>query len=182
MYPKHGNHWSMYGSYLVADSLIKYIEMKGNMDLPNLVLKNVSIKQPQNEDKDIEYGINLLFKLKSYDLAIPEIEIEDTTGKTKPNVLIIGDSFYWNLYHMKIAKCFKESSFWYYNQVVYQNNNEKQTLVSSLNFDEEIKKHDFIFILATESNIKNFGWGFMKQAEAYLNNHPIINQTNIAHK
>ena len=175
LYPKHGNHWSMYGSYLVADSLIKYMETKQHIDLPNLVLKSISIEQPKNEDKDIEYGINLLFKLKSYDLAIPEIGIGDSIGKTKPNVLIIGDSFYWNIYNMEIAKCFNNSSFWYYNQVVYQNNHQKHPLVSNLNFEEEISKYDFIFILATESNTKSFGWGFMEKAEAYLNNHPIIN-------
>lgn len=169
LYPKHGNHWSMYGSYLAADSIIKYIEAEQNIDLPNLVLKNIKIEQPKNEDKDIEYGINLLFKLKSYDLATPEIITEDSIGKTKPNVIVIGDSFYWNIFNFGISNCFNNSSFWYYNQVVYPDSYKKQVMVSDLDFGNEIKKHDVIIILATESNIKSFGWGFIENAEKYLN-------------
>lgn len=169
LYPKHANHWSMYGSYLAADSIIKYIETEQKINLPNLFLKNVIIEQPKNEDKDIEYGINLLFKLKSYDLATPEITIEDTIGKIKPDVLVIGDSFYWNIYNLGISNCFNKSSFWYYNKVVYPDSYKQQLMVSDLDFDDEIKKHEVIIILATESNIKSFGWGFMENAEKYLN-------------
>lgn len=169
LYPKHANHWSLYGSYLAADSIIKYIETEQKINLPNLVLKNVIIEQPKNEDKDIEYGINLLFKLKSYDLATPEITVEDTVGKIKPNVLVIGDSFYWNIHNSGLSNCFNKSSFWYYNKVVYPDSYKKQLKVSDLNFDDEIKKYDVIIILATESNIKSFGWGFMENAEKYLN-------------
>jgi hypothetical protein len=169
LYPKHANHWSMYGSYLAADSMIKYIETEQKINLPNLLLKKVILEQPKNEDKDIEYGINLLFKLKSYDLATPEITIEDTIGKIKPNVLVIGDSFYWNIYNSGISNCFNKSSFWYYNKMVYPDSYKKQLKVSDLNFGDEIKKHDVIIILATESNIKSFGWGFMENAEKFLN-------------
>ena len=48
LYPKHGNHWSMYGSWLAADSIIKYIEAKKNIDMPNLVLKSIKTEQPKN--------------------------------------------------------------------------------------------------------------------------------------
>lgn len=169
LYPKHGNHWSLYGSYLAADSIIKYIEVVQKIDIPNLLIKNIKMEQPKNEDKDIEYGINLLFKLKSYNLANFETTAEDTLGKTKPNLLVIGDSFYWNLYNLGITNCFNNSSFWYYNKVVYPDSYKKQVLAIELNFNDEIKKHDVIIILATESNIKSFGWGFIENAEKYLN-------------
>lgn len=177
LYPKHGNHWSMYGSYLAADSIIKYIESDQKIDLPNILLKDVRIEQPKNEDKDIEYGINLLFKLKSFDLANPIVKSEDTLGKAKKSVLVIGDSFYWNIYNLGFSNCFKSSSFWYYNKAVYPDSYKNRVMVEDLNFEKELKKHDIIIILATESNIKSLGWGFMDNAERYfkLNNHPIIN-------
>ena len=171
LYPKHGNHWSTYGAYLAADSIIKFIEWKQHADLPDLSIRSIKTEQPKNDDKDIEYGINLLFRLKSFDLAYPEIAI-DTTGKTKPNVLIIGDSFYWNLYHSGIDKCFTESEFRYYNQTAYTAEGTKQ--IQEMNFENEIQKYDVIIILATESNIHNLGWGFMEQVEKCLND-PIIN-------
>jgi hypothetical protein len=167
LYPKHGNHWSTYGAYLAADSIIKSIEWLRKTDLPDLSVKSLNMEQPKNDDKDIEYGINLLFKLKSFDLAYPEIAI-DTNGKTKPNVLVIGDSFYWNLYHLGINRCFKRPQFWYYNQAVYPVTAEKQVMTNELNFNEEIAGYDVIIILATESNIHKLGWGFMEQAQKYL--------------
>jgi hypothetical protein len=172
LYPKHGNHWSTYGAYLASDSIIKSIEWLRKTDLPDLSVKNLKMEQPKNDDKDIEYGINLLFKLKSFNLAYPEIAI-DTNGKTKPNVLVIGDSFYWNLYHLGIDKCFNRSQFWYYNQAVYPVTTQKQVMTNELDFNEEMDKYDVIIILATESNIHNFGWGFIGQAEKYLNSQVI---------
>lgn len=172
LYPKHGNHWSTYGAYLAADSIIKSIEYLRKTDLPDLSVKSLKMEQPKNDDKDIEYGINLLFKLKSFNLAYPEMAI-DTTGKTKPNVLVIGDSFYWNLYHLGIDRCFRHSQFWYYNKAVYPVSTKKQVMTNELNFNEEIGKYDVIIILATESNVHNLGWGFMEQAEDYLNSQVI---------
>ena len=173
--PKHGNHWSIYGAYLAADSLIRYIEVEQNIVMPKLQIKNLTMQPPKNEDKDIEYGINLLFKLKSYNLAYPEITIEDTSGKTKPNVLVIGDSFYNNLQKLGITDCFNKTSFWYYNKSVIQKNTTVPFMVSELNTSNEFKKYDVIIILATASNIKHFGWGFLENAEKYLANYPIIN-------
>lgn len=173
LYPKHGNHWSTYGAYLAADSILKFIERQRKADLPSLSIKSVTLEQPKNDDKDIEYGINLLFKLKSFDLAYPEVVI-DTVGKTKPRVLIIGDSFYWGLYNLGIDRCFQQSQFWYYNQAVYPVTANKQFMVKDLNFKKEIAKYDVLIILATESNSHNLGWGFIESMEHYLD-HPIIN-------
>ncbi len=167
LYPKHGNHWSTYGAYLATDSILKFIEWQRKIDLPDLSIKSLKMEQPKNDDKDIEYGINLLFKLNSFDLAYPEIAI-DTTGKTKPNVLVIGDSFYWNLYHLGIDRCFNHSQFWYYNQAVYPVTTKKQVMTNELDLNEEMKQYDVIILLATESNIHNLGWGFIEQTERYL--------------
>lgn len=167
LYPKHGNHWSTYGAYLAADSILKFIEWQRKADLPDLSVKSIAMEQPKNDDKDIEYGINLLFKLKSFDLAYPEVVI-DTAGKTKPRVLVIGDSFYWGLYHLGINRCFQQSQFWYYNQAVYPVTANKQVMVKDLNFNKEIAKYDVILLLSTESNSHNLGWGFIESAENYL--------------
>lgn len=173
LYPKHGNHWSTYGAYLATDSILKRIEYARHDDLPDLFIKSIKMEQPKNDDKDIEYGINLLFRLHSFDLAYPEIVI-DTNRKNKPNVLVIGDSFYWNLYHLGIDRCFQKSQFWYYNQAIYPVSSSKQLMVNELNFNKEISHYDVIIILATESNIHNLGWGFMESMEKYLD-HPVIN-------
>jgi hypothetical protein len=169
LYPKHGNHWSIYGAYLAADSLIKYIEDKKNIHMPNMAIKTIKTELPKNDDKDIEYGINLLFKLPSFELAYPETIIKDTIGTIRPNVLVIGDSFYWNMYNLGFTKCFNKSTFWYYNKAVYCKTSNKKLVVSDLNFDNELNQYDVIIILASELNIKHLGWGFMDSAINYLN-------------
>ena len=162
LYPKNGIHWSNYAVALVIDSIIKKIETTRKIDLPNLYFNNVKIEKPKGDDNDIADGMNLMVELKGYDLAYPSIIIEDGLNKTKPSVLTISDSYYWGIYNMGISKCFSNDHFWYYNKLVYPETFKQELQAEELDLKLEIKNHDVIIIMATEANLKNFGWGIVE--------------------
>jgi len=165
LYPKNGIHWSNYAVALVIDSIIKKIETTRNINLPNLYFNHVKIEKPKGDDNDIADGMNLMFELKSVDLAYPKIIIEDGLNKTKPRVLTISDSYYWGIYNMGISKCFSNHHFWYYNKMVYPETFKHELQAEELDLNLEIKNHDVIIIMATEANLKNFGWGIIQNLD-----------------
>ncbi|MBL7910709.1 MAG: hypothetical protein JNJ41_06630 [Bacteroidia bacterium] len=165
LYPKYGTHWSNYGAVLAADSIINYIQALTSSDLPNLIYDKIDLKQPIYTDYDIADGMNLLFRLKSFEMAYPKISTENAEGKTRPRVLVISDSFYWDMFYFGISKSFKDDHFWYYNKQVYPESNKKSVMVKELDLEKEIEKHDVFVVMATSSNLNGFGWGFFDNVE-----------------
>lgn len=165
LYPQHGVHWSTYGAALAADSLIKTIESLKKIDMPNMYFDKVNMQQPKDVDYDIADGMNLLFKFKSFDVAYPEMKIENTKGKTKPKVLVISDSFYWGMYNLGIANCFTNDHFWYYNNQVYPESSTQELLVENLDLKAELNNHEVFVIMATEATLSKISWGFTEEVE-----------------
>ena len=168
MYPKYGIHWSIYGSVLAGDSIIKKIEYLRKIDVPNLIYNNIDLKQPNDMDYDVANGMNLLFRLPSFDMAYPKITSEVDTAKTKPSVVVISDSFYWSLYSNGISNSFKNDHFWYYNKQVYPESATNEVLTENLDYKNEIEKHDVFIVMATEANLSRIGWGFFEDMEHYF--------------
>lgn len=167
LYPQHGIHWSTYGTALAVDSLIKKIESLRHIDVPTIYFDKVVMMPAYNVDYDIADGMNLLFKLKGFDCAYPQVQAESPDGKTKPKVLVISDSFYWGMYDLGIANCFQDEHFWYYNKQVYPETFKKELLTEQLNVGKEIEKHEVIVIMATEATLRKISWGFIEDAEKY---------------
>lgn len=166
LYPQHGVHWSTYGTSVAIDILFKKIETLRNINMPRLTFNSVRTGQAFDIDYDVADGMNLLFKLKSFDLAYPNLNPVDTINKTKPKILIIGDSFYWGFYYLGIAKCFNENhKFWYYNKQVYPETFTKELLVQDVNLKNEVLNNDIIMVIATDNNLRNIGWGVLENLE-----------------
>ncbi|NLK15043.1 MAG: hypothetical protein GX311_01445 [Bacteroidales bacterium] len=162
LYPQYGIHWSYYGMCLAADSIIRYIENARNIDMPNLYWDQIEITQPKKGDYDIADGMNLLVKLKTFNMAYPNIKFQSDSAKIKPTVLVISDSFYWGMYNMGITSAFSNSHFWFYNKQIYPNNDNTPTETSIFDLKDEIDKHDVIIIMATEATLPALGWGFIE--------------------
>lgn len=162
LYPQYGIHWSNYGMCIAADSIIRYIEKIRNIDLPNLYWTQVDLAEAKESDYDIADGLNIKFKLKSFKMGYPRIQYESESGKTKPSVLVISDSFYWGMYGFGITKAFSNSHFWYYNKQIYPDSFEKPVETSQISLKDEIARHDVIIIMATEATLPKLGWGFIE--------------------
>lgn len=162
LYPQYGIHWSYYGMCLAADSIVRFIENTRNIDLPNLYWNEIEIAQPKESDYDIADGMNILCKLKSFNMAYPKIQIQSDSGKTKPSVLVVSDSYYWGMFNFGISNAFTNSHFWFYNKQIYPDSYQSPIETSQIYLKDEIAKHDVIIIMATEATLPDFGWGFIE--------------------
>ena len=169
LYPRYGMHWSVYGATLAADSIIKSIETLRGIDMPSLSWNKVSMRKARGDDYDLGDGLNLLFKLPREKMAYPVLKFEPDQGKIKPSVLVIADSFYWNLFKLGITKAFANSDFWYYNKDIYHTAAGPPESTANVDTGEQIMKHDVIILLATESNLPEYGWGFIDEGYKWLN-------------
>lgn len=163
LYPQYGIHWSAYGGCIANDSLIRFIEKLRGIDMPDFKIRTVKMRPPESSDIDIGDGMNLFFLPHTFPMPYPEITIENHEGKTRPSLLTISDSYYWLMYANNISNCFSSSHFWFYNREVFPESFTKPLKVSSLNYKEEIEKNDIIILMATESTLSNFGWGFIER-------------------
>jgi hypothetical protein len=171
--PQYGIHWSRYGGFLVTDSLLHYIESIRNIDLPDIVLDSIEWRRPENEDYDIAGGMNLLFRLESFPMAYPKFHYESDSGKAKPSVLVIGDSYYWGMQNMEISKAFSKNQFWFYNNRGTAGALKELALETKLSMAQEINNFDIVILIATESNMPQLGWGFIENTYSYYKGIPI---------
>jgi len=162
LYPQYGIHWSTYGMCLAADSIIRFIEKIRGIDMPNLYWTKIDLADAKESDYDIAEGMNLKFRLKSFKMAYPEIQIESDQGKIKPSVLVIADSYYWGMFGFGFTKAFSQNHFWYYNKQIYPESFNQPTETSQISLKDEIDRHDVIIIMATEATLPNLGWGFIE--------------------
>ncbi len=167
LYPQYGIHWSEYGAFLAADSLLHYIEKIRNIRLPALQLDSVVVSQtPRFTDYDVGKTLNLLFPLPlKQHLAYPQFHFSSSGTEKKPMVLTIADSYYWNIFNMGIPKyVFGNEAFWYFNKKVYPDTYLHPVNVEDLNLKKEIEKQHLIFLMVTKRFLYKFDWGWTQNA------------------
>lgn len=172
VYPKNGTHWNHYGMSLALDTLIKYIEKKRNINLPefdfSLVNYNTNLK---GNDYDIGILMNLLSPIEKDPNPYPVYKFKNVEGQTKPDVLVVGDSYWWCQVGDDLPiHFFREDEYWFYNrdQLI---RNGKRSPVKDLNLSASLAKRNVIVLMATEATFYMFPYGFIDNAyKLYCNN------------
>lgn len=185
LYPKYGVHWSTYGMWLAADTLLKFTRSVTNINLAQIKWNGIkTTDELKDVDFDLEKTVNLLYELPHEMLAYPIITI-DTVDKAKPRVLTIADSYYWSIYDNHIPhRAFANTDFWYYNNTIYPYMfGENAKFVKELNIMEQVKSNQIIIFMITEMNLYKSFWGFTDTIIANeLPNYKSPNWFNIAKK
>lgn len=164
LYPKGETHWSSYGAYLVADSIITYIENLKGIKLPHYKLKHFEVSEsPRDNDHDIGEAMNLLFPVSIIPMAYPELTIDSTGVDAPVKAMVVADSYYWMLYRIGLSeKIFNNGLFWYYNKNIYSREFGWETIpISEIDTRSEVEKNDIVFILQTEITLDRFAFGFV---------------------
>jgi len=162
LYPQYGIHWSFYSMCFAADSMVHYVEQLNGIRMPHIYWEEIKMSQPKKDDNDISRAMNLLFPPRTFAMAYPQIQFESDSGKTKPSLLVISDSFYWGIYNMGWANLFSNNHFWFYNKDIYPQDPDSPHTTENINLRDEILKYDIIILLSTDANLPNFGWGFIE--------------------
>lgn len=163
LYPQCGIHWSAYGVALSLDSLMNFIEKDRQIDMVDFGWKGFD--QPdtlRSPDYDIAEGMNLLLKIPHYPMAYPKLWFGNEVGKTKPNAMVVADSYYWNIFGPGYsARIFNDNNFWYYNAEAQNPAWPASRKTTDINILEAVGNTDVIIIMATEANLYRFPYGFI---------------------
>jgi hypothetical protein len=166
LYGKAGIHWSKYGEYLAADSLINVIGKMRNLPMTQIILDQLEVKKVNEQgDYDIGEGMNLFFTMNTYPMAYPRFHFKKPTNFQKsPKVLVVSDSYYWGMFNFGMSReVFDNGQFWYYNQEIYPNSFESPITVSEIDIQSEVEKNELVVIICTDANLYKFGFGFIDQ-------------------
>lgn len=163
LYSKTGIHWSLYGVALAVDSLVHYMEAGSGIDMVDFGWDGLEISStPRETDNDIAEGMNVLFPVRTGPMAYPRIRFNDPPEKVKPNVLAIGDSYYWNIMGSGIAaRLFNDNNFWFYNREAHNPRYQAPKEVKDLDILGEIKRQNWVILISTDANLPKFAFGFL---------------------
>jgi len=163
IYPKTGIHWSQGVLPYIADSIIKKSAQILNQELNNIVIDQFDIitDTADKQDADIEHSMNLMYDIEKPRMNYPLWHYEQNASHTKPKMIAIGDSFWWQLFNSKISKeVFNKASFWYYYSSVFPQSFTKRLGIKDIDPLYEAEQTDLVIIITTEANLFKFPFGF----------------------
>jgi hypothetical protein len=168
LYPKYGIHWSENTMPMVADTLIKTIEQLRNIELPEYEVESIIIGDSlADSDYDVGKTMNLLWQLPHPVMPYPVFTFDRNYTGTRPMVLAVADSYYWNFFNTRIPKnLFANEAFWYFNAKVYPDFYFNEKWVNQLDLKTEIEKQDVILLSVTERFLYKLDWDFIDQVYA----------------
>jgi hypothetical protein len=163
LFPPQGTHWSEFAMWYAADSLISYIEEVRDIDLPDVIHEGRAYsRELRGTDYDVGVTLNLLFELQHGKMPYPQYRFYEDSTHSRPNVLAIADSYYWNIFNTHLPEnLFNNQAFWYFYKKVYPDSYAGDKFISELNLREEIEKQDVILFMATERFLYKFDRGFV---------------------
>jgi len=163
LFPQQGTHWSEFAMWYAADSLISYIEETRNIQLPEVIIDSIVYSHKlESTDYDEADPLNLLFELDHGEMPYPRFHFMEDSSHTRPNVLTIADSYYWNIFNTRIPKnLFNNEAFWYFYIQVYPDSYFGNKYVQDLDIKKEVEKQDVIFFMTTERFMYMIDRGFV---------------------
>lgn len=165
VYPRSGTHWNHYGMSLALDTILHYIEIKRNINFPDfnydLINYNNNLK---GNDYDVGILMNLLIPVEKDPNPYPVYKFGKASSFKKPDVLVVGDSYWWCLVGDDLPiRFFKEDEFWFYNKDQYLRNGKPKP-VKELDLKSALAQRDVVILMATEATYYMFPYGFVDSA------------------
>jgi len=170
LYPRQGVHWSVYGSLLAADSLIKYIERLRGIRMPHPVWTSIEHTQvPRASDDDIALTLNLIYPITREVFSYPAVSYPVSPGMVKPRIIYVGDSFVpiW----MRDGLMDNTNTGWqiwqWFNLLWSDDSRDGQKRVQDTDWTSALDKADCVVIMYTSFNLPVLGNGFIEKAYAH---------------
>jgi hypothetical protein len=164
LFPRMGVHWSVYGSLLAADSLLKYMEHQWGKPVGHISWNHIERSNNYRvSDGDLMELMNLLWDPPKDTMPYPVVQFHPVQKDVRPNVLAVGDSYYWNIMCDSVPlKLFADSSYyWFYNEKAYTSDLNMRYYVTPHTLKKDIANRDFIILFTTEANLYRFPFGVL---------------------
>lgn len=165
LFPKAGIHWSKYGEYRAADSLLRFIKSNNLANVGSINFKGIQYADENRDgDYDIAEGMNLLCPLATFPMAYPNYSF--VGDENNDRVLVIADSYYWGLFNKDLSrKCFGNGQFWFYNEGIFPESFTKDTRTRDLDYKKALLENKLVIIICTDANLSRFPFGVTKCLE-----------------
>ncbi len=160
LFPKTGIHWSIYGMNQAMDSIAHYLRQNSSLNPPQMLVDTIYQSQDYRKvEMDLEEAINLLYPLGKEALAYQKYRM--SSGE-KPRILVLSDSFFYEMYGNGLAaKFFEAPFFWYYNKRALKYDWEDAPRdPNKYDLDSLINQTDVFLLMSTTINLKDFPWAF----------------------
>lgn len=170
-FTRTGIHWSKYAQGVAMDSINNFIEASAKIDIPELYWDEVELDYGKYEDVDLEYLMNLFFRVSDDKYGYPKFKYESHKNKDVPTVLMIGDSYLGCLYWENFYNSFDSTSqFWLYNGTVYSPSFPDKIHKFQLDQLQVLKNSDVVMLGCTEPNIQGTSWSFINDTYDHYKN------------
>lgn len=163
IFPQTGTHWSKYSALFAADTLIRYMEHLGGVNMPNMVIGPRTLQDAQDADTDLENLLNLIRPLDRPQCYYATATVDHDSTAVMTKMITIGDSFWWNVIsQMPVQHIFSAFPYWYYNSSIYYD--PPRQSVKEIDLVDEILSADFINLFYSSTQLYKLNNGFTKQA------------------
>jgi len=168
LYHKAGIHWNTYGAYYALDSIVRYLENESGLDMADMYYEGIEwAEQPRGSDYDVGDALNIFSRIHDQPMPYPYGYKYRNVDKARPNLMVIGDSYYWTIFNLEgNHRLWNKHDFRYYDVQMVPAGGGDKTL-RDLSY-EEFVKYDFVMVLYTESNMHVLANKFFEKSYAVL--------------
>ena len=163
LFPQTGIHWSKYAALHAADTLIRYMEHLGGINMKNIVIGPRVLDNARWSDDDLEQLLNLLRPMPKPKYHYAKATTDGDMTAEKPKIIIIGDSFWWTIAdQIPLDELFAQSPYWYYNNTIHYD--KLHHSVSEIDMADELCSSDFVVLLYSATTQYRMNDNFSQQA------------------
>ncbi len=165
---KFSTHWSSYGASIAADSIVEYLSLKYYKNqLVKPKINYIESETYNSHDKEAFEPLNLIFGWPDKELtAWPQYTYQKNSETILPKILIIADSYFWEIYDQKVMEnVFSDHQIWYYNREHWGKKRKflgDETTHFKLGNDY-LKNSEIVVLLASEYHLNCLSEDFIKK-------------------
>ena len=167
LYAKYGTHWAYSTIPMVSDSILRKLEVVTGKSLPSIEITDINVTTEYfGQDRELEGQFNLLFPLSKPAIPNPKFILTDTTGKAKPNLIAIADSYFVAFEKTNFLHAFNTWSYWKYNDDIVSNEpkyNWKKVKYFTDTY-QILEDADIVMAVFTSPMLYNYMFGFPETA------------------
>ena len=171
LYTRTGTHWAESTIPFIADSILKKLSSITNYDLPSVQCIDENLTTDYSvQDGELETSMNLLFPLIKPALPKPIYTLTDTMANIKPNLLVVGDSYFTQLRLSSFVKAFNRWDYWEYNKNMLSSRPRFNWRILKEEFDAVtvLQEADIVMAVFTAPMLYNYMFDFPRTAQELL--------------
>ncbi len=165
LFSNSGIHWSTFGAQYALDSVAGFLNLNYGFEGPRMQIDSLVFKRKHDAvEYDIEASLNLMYSLPRQKLGYP---ISTFTKGIKPKLLMVSDSFFFQLYSSGFANSlFDDPLFYYYHiRALKYSDIDYAEDPSAISLKEILEEVDLVCLMAVDINLKDFPWAFGRRFE-----------------